>query len=433
MKKDRKKILFRVANPALFRTSLIGDLYEICQCWPAVLLTEKLDKSTERIVEDKRLFPELKKIIYYQEPFHGNIMAKNYRLHRVVRKLMREFNPDIVVSADDFYPAGLYLAREAKRKGALTVALQSGLKLADGKSLCLWSCLANSNKNFPGFLPLALRMALVKIKKYLGHLFYYWVLPLTVGEVPFRGRSSFVFWKESSGLRGADYSVVFSKRDYDIYAKDGVNPEKLIILGHPLAREKAGKIFKKVLSGPGGEDRKIATVMWPSENLGFQKSNYSLIPERRVRKTREKLISLLSKELAGWKIFIKPHPLISDAEKLKENLESKFCQLTVADPAEPADKYIKMSSLIVGVPPASTTLFTAALQCPGKMILSVDLNKEFLGDSFKKFSAIEYVDNEEDLAKLLRSVEKGKFKKKASSPKEESSITEVLDSLSKKQ
>lgn len=85
---------------------------------------------------------------------------------------------------------------------------------------------------------------------------------------------------------------------------------------------------------------------------------------------------------------------------------------TIVNPFEPADKYIEMSNVIVGIPPASNTLFTASLQCPEKIILFLDLKHEFLGDSYKDFNGIKYIDNEKEFIDVLNLIRDNKYCKK---------------------
>jgi len=58
-----KKVLFYTSVRRLFRTTLIGYLYEIAQVYPVVLLSEKLDEETEKVIRNKKLFPKLEKIV----------------------------------------------------------------------------------------------------------------------------------------------------------------------------------------------------------------------------------------------------------------------------------------------------------------------------------------------------------------------------------
>jgi len=409
------KVIFQSTNPYLFRSVSIGYLYEISQKHKTVLMTEKLDSYTEKILEDKNLFPGLEEIIIFEAPFNKDIFGKNYRLWKLSKKVIQDYKPDIVVTQDDFWPMSLYLLRFAKKAGIVTLALQDGFRVSEGKKLYLWSCLMNTYNKMPHFLPFALRFFLVKVKKYLGHFFYYWILPLTVFERPFFGKASFVFWNFSPGLRDADYSAVFSKRDYDLSLKDGVKKEKLFIIGHPLTHKKTKNFFEKVYfsKNKNKEDEKTVTIMWPEEKIGFRNKDYSLISEREMRENRKKVVKLISEKLSDWKIFIKPHPAVKNALVVKEFLGEIPNNVSIAEPSEPSDKYIEMSKVIIGFSLPSTALFTASLQSPPeKIILHLDLNQEFLGDCYKDFNGIEYIDNEERLIRVLDSIKDGTFRKK---------------------
>jgi len=368
IKKEKNclKILFQSTNPNLFRTTFIGYLYEIAQKHKVVLLTVEIDSYTKKILCDRNLFPGLEKIIFFEPPFYGDIFRKNYRLCQKSKRILQDYNPDIIIVSQDIWPMGLYLLRFAKKAGSITVAIQDGFRIAEKKKLYLWSCLMNSYTKMPRFLPFFLRFFLVKMKKYFGHFLYYWVLPLTAGEMPFPGKTSFVFWDFSPGLRVADYSAVFSKRDYDLSIKDGVSPEKLFVLGHPLEYKFTKRFFEEVYFSKNKriENLKTLTIMWSEEKIGFGREDYSLIPEEKMRESRVKIVKLISEKLADWKIFIKPHPEVKNASEVKEFLGQIPNNLLIVDPLEPADKYIEMSSVIVGMPPPSTTLYTAQKQNP---------------------------------------------------------------------
>ena len=414
--KDCLKVLFQSMNPQLFRATFIGYLYEIAQNHQVVLLTGEVDSYTKKILEDKSLFPGLEKIIFFESAFYGDIFRKNYRLCRKLKKAVQEYNPDIVIAHTDIWPADMYLLRFAKRAGAITVAIQAGFKIAGERKLYLWSCLMNSYLKMPRFLPFPVRLFLVKMKKYIGHFFYYWILPITVGEMPFPGKTSFAFWDESSGLRDADYSTVFSKRDYDLCIKDGVKPEKLVVLGHPLEHKSAKNFFEKAYFSQNREkeNSKTLTIMWPDEKIGFRRRDYSLISEEKMRENRVKTIKLIAEKLADWKIFIKPHPAVKNASEVKEFLGPIPNNVSIVEPRKPADKYIEMSSVIVGTSPPSTTLFTASKQNLKKIILSLNLNNEFLGDVYKDFNGIEYINNEEKFINVLNLIRDNKYYKKHS-------------------
>lgn len=381
-----------------------------------VLLTEKLDSHTEKVLSDKSLFPGLEKVIFFESPFHGNIFAKNYRLCRIMKKTIGTYRPDIVVSHTDTWPAEMYAMRFAKKNAATTVAIQSGFKIAGQHKLLLWSFLMNAQSKMPKFLPFSVRIFLVKLKKLAGYMLYHWILPLLAGEMPFFGKTSFVFWHESPGLRQADYSVVFSKRDAEICVKDGVSPNKIRILGHPLEHEATKSFFEKAYFSKNKEmkNQKMLTIMWSDDKIGFTEENHALIPEKKMQENRVHVVRLISEKLADWNIIIKPHPSIKSASKIKEFLGEIAENVFIANPADPADMYIERSSCIVGMPPPSTTLFTAVKQDPEKIVLSLNLNNEFVGDSYKNFDGIEYIDSEEKFIEILNSIKNNTYKKERS-------------------
>jgi len=60
---ERKKVLFYSNIPGYFRSTLIWYLYEISQAYTTVLLSEKLDEKSEKLIRNKELFPHLVEII----------------------------------------------------------------------------------------------------------------------------------------------------------------------------------------------------------------------------------------------------------------------------------------------------------------------------------------------------------------------------------
>ena len=53
------KVMFHSSIPRLLRTTLIGHLYEVCQDYPTILLSEDIDPETNSVLLNKSLFPNL--------------------------------------------------------------------------------------------------------------------------------------------------------------------------------------------------------------------------------------------------------------------------------------------------------------------------------------------------------------------------------------
>ncbi len=420
-----KKVLFYTHSPRAFRTTLIGYLYEICQVYPTVLLSEKLDFETEEALSDKELFPRLEKIIPVRQltgEKEGGLFAKNKELCNLAKTVVKEEKPDIVIAASDVHSMfEMYLMRFSKKINAINIAIEpsnTGDRLAEA----MFVDLTNSYLRFPHFLPTWLKLFLVKCRKYLGHFLYYWILPLTVGEKPFFGRSSSFLRKGNSGMRDADYQVIFSGKDLESYLRDGVPVRKLKILSHPLNRE-TRDFFRKIYFNKfkkEKQEKNVFCLMLPGEiELGFKRSSFFLIPKEEREKKWVEVIGSISHIFPGWVIYIKPHPDTRSIDKLKEKFESISKNIKVVDSRDSADKYIETGDIIVGLPlSASTVLFTASLQCPEKPIISLDFHRELLGDYYRDFEGVEYVDSEEDLIKLLEKIRDKKYQKKQNLKKE---------------
>jgi hypothetical protein len=368
------------------------------------------------MLENKKFFPKLEKIVPVNQYANskGTIFKKNFSLYKIAKNAVKHYKPDIVILSSDTHSLfELYLARFSKNSGAVNIALQTANETESYINRKLVDMI-NSQLRFPAFFPLKIRFFLVRCRRYFGHFLYYYILPLLVLEKPFLGKSSYILRKGKSGMRDADYQIVFSRRDYDIYIKDGVSPEKIFILHHPFARN--GNFlnemrFKKIIKLKHNE--KTVVLMLPTDlEFGFRRNNDSLISNGERETDWIDTVKLIIKILSGWKIFIKPHPASKSINRIKEKIESISDNIEFTDPNEPIDKYIEIADIIIELPlSASTAIFTASLQCPKKPIISLDFYHEILGDYYKNFEGIEYVDNKKQFINLLESIKNNKYKK----------------------
>jgi len=413
-KKQNPKILFYTSVPRVFRSTLIGYLYEIAKEYPTILLSEKLDPETEKIINNKKIFPKLEDIIPVRQHLCGemNIFARNKYFQKLAKDVIQKNSPDIVIASNDLYPFEMYLMRYAKKASALRIIIQAS-NTGDSATWSKREELTNIFLRYPSFLPFWFKSSFVKLKKYFSYYLYHWILPVTRGEMPFSGKASYMLKKGTSGVRDADYQIVFSKRDYEIYLNDGVENNKLYILPHPLIRQKTRRFlmqeyFKKYQNKK--RKNKIATLMLPEETLiGFRKENYSLISHEERNQEWKEIIKLIIENLPDWKIYIKPHPSTKNISQIKKEFESISKNINVVDPEEPADKYIELGSIVIGMPLAiSTTLFTASLQHPEKPIISLDFKNELWGDFYEKFEGIEHINNREKFVKILKLIKDNK-------------------------
>lgn len=415
--KETKKILFYTSIPRSFRSSLIGNLYELAQIYPIILLAEKLDDETMQILHNKKLFPKLEAI----EPVHQytgqkrNIFSKNIYLYKLAKQLIHKYKPDIVITANDTYPFEMYLLRFSKRIESINICMQAALEIPERmkEDFSSWIILVSGYDKFPKFFPPSIIRLVVKIKRYIGHLIFYWIMPIMVKEYPFLGKKSFILLSYGTRrLKDSDYCVVFSYREYQSYVTSGLPEKKILILSHPLVR--VPELFTMItydssMSKSKKQNQKTLTIMLPSENISFKKADHSIIDEIETLKNRRNVVILITEILKGWKVFIKPHPGSSNIEKIRKNYEIISPLIKVADPRDAAEKYIQESDVIVGVPPPSASIFISSLLSSNKVVLSIDLAEELTGDYFKGFNGVEYIDNEEELVNILNLISKSEY------------------------
>ena len=368
-----------------------------------------------------------------------NLLARHRYSCKLAKDIIQRYKPDIVITPGNSFLES-YLRRFARRIDALNIFFV-GFLFGQTKEATIEYILRIAYLKAPNFLPWPGKILFSKLRRYLGHFLYYWILPLLIGQRPFLKEPSCVLAVDNSRFRGIDYFIVFSKRDYNILIKDGAPAEKLYMLAPSLVGERrARSLFKKIYflntTNKTKINTKILTVMWPSEPIGFRRGNFALISNEELWEGRIEIITLITKILKGWKIFIKPHPLTENTVEMTQAFKSISNQIKVTKPSEPADKYIEMSDVIVGLSPASTALFDASLQEPEKPILSLDLQHEFYGDSFKNFNGIEYIDNKEKYNNILKLIQNNKnhkqyegHKKEKLGEREFSSTVELLEYL----
>lgn len=420
---EKTKVLFYPGPPFLFRATTIAHLYEISQSFRTVLLSEEIDAETKKILDNKGLFPKLEKIIGVRQ-FTGekkNPLIKNRELYKLAKDVVLKYKPRVVVVENDIYPFERYLLRFSKKIKAVNICFQSCNRSEHLKDEVLLSFLINSYRRLPFFLPLSFRLFIIGLGKHLKYFLYHWILPLMVGEVPFQGKSNCFLWHDI-GQRDSDFLIALSERDRNAYIQDGVQPEKIFILSHPLKRKTTknffeNNLFLKSTQRQKNNQRVLTIILSLINNFSFKKENYTLISQKEILKIRREIIDQIIRTFKDWKIFIKPHPQgnISDVKRIF----GIFPEVEIINPLEPVDKYIGISDVVIGLPPQSTVLFTTVLRYPEKPILSLDLEQELGGDYYKNFNGIEYINDKKKFIDILEAIRDNKYQKKYQEKKEE--------------
>lgn len=409
-------ILFYTNTARAFRTTLIGYLYEVSQSYRVILLSEQLDQQTLTVVNDKSLFPGLEQIIQVDQYTlqRESLFRKNIRLVGLAKCAITTFTPNIVIASSDIHSQfEMYLIRRAKKFNILCITIQDTLSF-DIKDIAIWKEMQSVKTRTPDKLPMAVRIAITKIRKYLAFFLCHYLLPLSVAEMPFWGRYSFQLSNAYSGILNTDYQIVFDAAQLKLYQDGGVPARKLIVLAHPLKR-KSRKIFEiayfnheKVVSCPS----KSVLILLPFERTGVMKNGSSIINQKNRDRLILQIVTMICAKLPDWQIYIKPHPLHIRNDDIKSKIAVVSQEIIVINPSDPVESYIGMVDVIIDLPrSASTALFFASMQSQDKPILSLDLDHELLGDSFKYFRGVEYVDSMEQLSTIIEQIRNSHYVK----------------------
>ena len=410
-------VVFYSSIARSFRTTLVGYFYEVCQKYPVVLLSEELDPETDKIIRDKKLFPKLKVIIpVNQLNKNSATIAGAFSLNKYARNLAREiikkYKPDIVIAPGSYFFES-YLRRFAKKEGAVTISGIGSILIKNKKEYRNSRIILTAGRNYL-FLPLFFRIFMARIKKYLGHFVYYWVFPALIGQAPFiNHESSVLVWEDYSRTKGADYYSVYSEEDKNYIAKEGGDPEKLLVLRHPFAGKSRDFLLRNFFQEPSAPQKKFTIVEEAvATNTGNMGSPIVSSEERERQKI--KIVKNIAKKLSGWEILIKPHPMDNAVpgkfQKMIENFQPISKSVKVLNPLEPADKYINISQAMAVYSPC-TTIFTTSFLSPKKPIFFIDYPQKSFAKDYKNSSKVEYIDSEEKLNEALEGIKNGTYKR----------------------
>lgn len=386
-------VLFYTHTARAFRATLIGFLSELSMERRVILLSERLDPETEKSLADKKWFPGLEAIVSVGQFSGGEgLMARNLRLRRLADRVISESHPSAVVAASDMHSFfELCLFRAAKKAGSLNICVQPTLSIENTKVSVLIER-TNAELRLPHWLPLGIRVLLVRVGKLAGHMLQYWVFPLLAGTLPFPGPSSFVLRRGNSGMRDSHVQIVLSERDYRSWLSDGADPGKLFIVDHPLKRGMT-ELFASIC-GPAAPaaSGKTALLLLPSDIIGIRSAGLTVVGEKERLATWSGIIKAAREALPDWNIIIKPHPDAVNLEPVKKICEELSPPAHVADRNDPVEKFLPAAAVVVDLPRSATTvLWTASMKCEGKRLISLDFDGDLCGDVFRDFSGVEYI------------------------------------------
>lgn len=412
-------ILFYTSNLRTFRTTLVGYLYQLCRHRQVVLLTEDLDDETSRLLADHMLFPGLLARVSVGQfsATRETLRARSRRLFRLARQIVKSWKPGIV-----FIPGvnlfERYLRRYAKEScGAVCIDEIGLLTVRELDELKLLLNLHSANVRFPPWIPHPARLFLAQSRRWLAQFVHDIPIPILAGTRPFIGMNGVFRW-DYTRLDGMDFAIVFTRETQILLLRGGADPDKLLVIPHPMKPGAADAIWQAygigARIGKTEEIRKyIVTCFLDIESKwGFKRDDLSLIPDEVLYDSRARVIRALVSALPDWEIRIKPHPMSADSpifDIVRKKIEDISHRIVWVSPAESAERHIAASGAVVGFPPASTVVYSAAMLCPGIPAAVVDVNQELRGDAFRNMHGIVTIGTWSELDARLADLREGKW------------------------
>lgn len=407
-------ILFYTDRPRFFISLLIGHLYELCQKYSVLLVSEPLDQQIKTILANKSLFPKLEKIIPINQYENKMSILKRHRFFSIrAKQIIENYRPSVVI-APGMYIFESYLKRYARKYNIPTIG-SIPLFVVQPYEAFYYNILINVYTQLPyRFIPNSFKIFLTEVKKKLAHFLYYVMAPILTGNPPFIGELSCILLWDILRLKGADYFLVFNPQHYTLLIKQGVSHTKLRLLIHPYQTE-IKLILKTIYNNYHTNQVLYGTkkilILWPDIEIAIKENDFTIISKTIIESRRKKILQAICALLPKWTIIIKPHPEIESPKALKTHLLSVSSNILFAHQKDILEHYIELCDVIVGMPPPSTGIFTATYIIPEKPILFIDIDTEFLSNYFKEHDAIEYITTTQQLNKILSAINNNTYHK----------------------
>lgn len=415
LNKDEAPILFYTSIRRIFRSILIGNLYQVCQKRKVILLTEEMDSEIDALLSNRNLFPGLicqVKIGQYERAGEGFI-AHQRKLSNLALDLIEAWRPSVVFAPGvDLFQH--YLRRYAKKKlGALTIDQIGWLGVRTAREVTLMLDLHTAEERFPAWLPQSWRFTLACCRRSLAQFVYYILYPIVAGRYPFCGLNG-IYRLDYTRLGHADVSFVNTRDNQKMLVTCGAPADRIRVIPHPIKSGLPDELWKTSCfcssKIKNGYHRVLTCFIDIRPNWGFTRDNLDLIADEVLYASRAEVIETIVAALPGWEVRIKPHPMDQSSRNYKtvqQALSQVSDRIFWVSPDEPAEKHILSSDAIIGFPPASTSLYSATIMRPNMPILMVDVNHELLGDGFVGVDGVVTVSSLQELNEQMRAVADG--------------------------
>lgn len=413
------QILFYPHSARALSSSLIGHLYELSRHYRVAVVTEVLPPLYAAMLEDRRLFPGITEVrtINGLGLSLGSLLRNNRRWHRLAEELVREINPDVVVTENDMSSLfDMYLLRAARRAGARRLTIQGMLQPeADEmrRFVELLYVYRGGRERHP--LQRVWRTVSYRVRQHLAHCLVHYLLPWSLGTAALRGGSSYLLRRGASGMRDSELNLVPSQAAFDSHRRSGVPSARLALLAHPLHRVPPELYLGR--TPPSAARGTTILILLTSVAFGFRRDPpHQLIDAPSRRATRLAIVGLVRRYFPEAKLVLKPHPDCGPLSAVRDYFSPVAHDMEILPPSSPVEPQLAHCDLVIDLPVSvTTTLFTAACIRRDRPIISANVDNEFYGDHYRHSPEIDYVESLQELEDLLASVAAGRYRKRSMS------------------
>jgi hypothetical protein len=401
-------ILFYTSNSKNFRSTLLGYLFDLQKCdnIQIILLVENFNNDLNLFLSDKSIFPKIIRIIYVGQYDNGTLFNFLHfkKLHRIVKDAIRDFNPILLIVSSDFHSIfELLICRFAKLNKTKIISIACSNTISDMKTTAEWIRMYTLDVRYK-FIPKFISKIIFNSKTWFNHFIVYNLSPLSIGITPFYGYSSYLLMRGQSGMRDADFQLVYSNQEKINFIKSGVNKNIIYNIKHPYFN-----INEKYPLNNFFNDSKLNIdflIIHPAELVGYNNSDFSLISQTTRIKINLELLSIINNLFPKSNIYIKLHPDVS--KNIYDLLYCEYLRISkniiFIDPKSPIESYFFNTKVIIDFPRSgSTSIFLSTVFKPNILKISADVFQEFWGDNYKNNKSVKYTNSLNDFKNVLTS------------------------------
>ncbi|NKB21209.1 MAG: hypothetical protein GKS01_11990 [Alphaproteobacteria bacterium] len=255
---------------------------------------------------------------------------------------------EFFLTDNDIGELNVYLAREAQRNRCPVFCYQTGACLGDIKEEFLNLIKIHGGRwAHKRGMPEWIGRLHYYSQRLMRHYWNYWLAPMLVGELPFRGKSSMFLRTGWWCKRDGDRVFVYEDAVKDYCLRDGLSKTRINLIAPPSSLDISQEFFDECYSPQGLIEKSILLLVdWPNKSLGAEVN----VGAKLVEQTSI-IAHYLQRVLPDVPLLIKPHPSLMNEVSFLGDLKTLLNDITnaqIVDPQRNAIELISSSRMVIG-------------------------------------------------------------------------------------